>query len=133
MLSRTINAGFYGVGLPHIGVEVLIGMTNKLLMHYGCSTATGRFIQITHSFLLVELGLSFQPLQENYKKHGHLVTHSWMKMFWEKLSMFDITVIIPNSLLTYPREDDQFIMQVLLWVGYNADALRQLNRVRMLM
>ncbi len=51
--SRTIDTGFYGVGLPHVGIEALTAMTNKLLMHYGCSTATGRFVQISYSLLLV--------------------------------------------------------------------------------
>jgi hypothetical protein len=34
--SRTIDTGFYGVGLLHVGIEALITMRNKLLMHYGC-------------------------------------------------------------------------------------------------
>ncbi len=45
--SKTIDSGFYGVGLPHVGVEATIAMTNKLLMHFGCGTATGRFMQIS--------------------------------------------------------------------------------------
>ncbi len=81
--SRTIDAGFFGVGLPHLGVEALIAMANKLLMHYGCQTATGRFMQTSLSLLFVELGLSFQPLQESYKRFGFIVTHSWFKMLWE--------------------------------------------------
>jgi hypothetical protein len=64
--SRMIDSGFYRVGLPHIGIEATIAMTNKLLMHFGCSTKTGRFMQISYSLLLVELGLSFQPLQVEY-------------------------------------------------------------------
>jgi hypothetical protein len=55
--SRTIDAGFYGVGLPHLGVEVLIAMTNKLLMHYGCNTAMGKLMQKMYSLLFVEVGL----------------------------------------------------------------------------
>jgi hypothetical protein len=39
--SRTIASGFFGIGLPHLGVEALVAMSNKLLMHYGCDTATG--------------------------------------------------------------------------------------------
>jgi hypothetical protein len=31
--SRTIDVGFFGIGLPHLGVEALIAMSNKLLMH----------------------------------------------------------------------------------------------------
>ncbi len=64
--SQTIDAGFFGVGLPHLGVEALIAMTKKLLMHYGCKTATGQFMQISYLLFFVELGLSFQPLQELY-------------------------------------------------------------------
>ncbi len=37
----TIDSGFYGMGLLHLGVEALIAMSNKLLMHYGCNAATG--------------------------------------------------------------------------------------------
>jgi hypothetical protein len=62
--SRTIDAGFFGIGLPHLGVEALIAMSNKLLMHYGCQTVTGRFMQTSYSLLYVELCLLFQPLQE---------------------------------------------------------------------
>jgi hypothetical protein len=113
VMSRTIDAGFYGVGLPHVGIEALIAMTNKLLMHYRCKTATGQFMHISHSLLFVELGMSFQPLQEDYKKLGYLVTHLWMKMLWEKLSLFDMKVIIPDTSLKFPREGDRFIMQVL--------------------
>jgi hypothetical protein len=133
VMSRTIDAGFYGVGLPHFRIEALIAMTNKLLMHYGCKTATKQFMHISHSLLFVELGMSFQPLQEDYEKLGYLVTHSWMKMPWEKLSLFDMKIIIPDTLLKFPREGDQFIMQVLFQAGYGADALRRLNRVRVSM
>jgi hypothetical protein len=31
--NRTINPEFFGVGLPNLGVEALIAMSNKLLMH----------------------------------------------------------------------------------------------------
>ncbi len=93
----------------------------------------GRFMQISYSLLLVELGMSFQPLQVNYKKYSYLVTHMWMKMLWEKLSMFEMTVIIPERSWKFPREGDQFIMQVLLCAGYGTEELRRLNRVRVSM
>ncbi len=121
--SRTIDAGFFGVGLPHLRVEALIAMVNKLLMHYGCHTATGWFMQTSYSLLYVELGLLFQPLQESYHKYGHLVTHSWMKMLWEKPSMFDVHTVVADLSLKFPREGDQFIMQVLVKAGYTGEAL----------
>ncbi len=128
--SRTIDAGFFGIGLPHLGVESLIAMANLLLMYYGCQTATGRFMQASYSFLFVELGLLFQSLQEQYNKYGFLVTHLWMKMLWEKLSMFDMQVVVADQPLKFPREGDQFIMQVLIKAGYTGKILSHLNRVR---
>ncbi len=121
MGSRTIDSGFFGVGLPHIGVEATIAMTNKLLMHFGCSTATGRFMQISYSLLLMELGLSFQPLQVEYDRYNHLVTHTWMKVLWEKVSMFGLMVTTPSASGGFPREGDEYIMQVILRAGYNSD------------
>ncbi len=92
--SRTVDAGFYGVGLPHLGVKALVAMLNKLLMHYGCQPETGRFMQTSLSLLFVELGLLFQPLQKSYKQFGFLTTHSWFKMLWEKLSKFGVRVAV---------------------------------------
>ena len=94
--SRTVDAGFFGVGLPHPGIEALIAMSNKLLMHYGCHTTTGCLMQSSYSLLFVELGMSFQPLQVPYKQFRQHVTHSWMKMLWEKLSKFNVKVVMGN-------------------------------------
>ena len=88
-----------------------------------------RFMQISYSLLLVELGMLFQPLQVNYEKYSYLATHRWMKMLWEKLSMFKMKVLIPERLRMFPKEGDQFIMQVLLHAGYGTEELWQLNRV----
>jgi hypothetical protein len=51
-----MESGFFGVGLPHLGMDVLIAMSNKLLMHYGCNTMTGQFMQALHSLFSMELG-----------------------------------------------------------------------------
>ncbi len=46
--SRTVDAGFFGVRLPHLGVEALIALSNKLLMHYGCRMAAGKLMQTSY-------------------------------------------------------------------------------------
>ena len=127
---RTIAPGFFGIGLPHLGVEALVAMSNKLLMHYGCDTATGRFMRASYSLFLLELGISAQPLQEPYKKYSFLSTHSWMKMLWEKLSMFSVRTIIADGGLDNPRDGDRFLMQVFVDKGYSRETLLRLNRVR---
>jgi hypothetical protein len=86
-------------------------------------------MQTSHSLLFVELGLSFQPLQEQYEKFGYLVTHSWMKLLWETLSMFNMHVIVADQPKEFPREGNQFIMTVLINAGYANEALDRLNIV----
>ncbi len=87
-------------------------------------------MQTSLSLLFVELGLSFQPLQESYKRFGFMVTHSWFKMLWEKLSKFGMKVVVADHVIAFPREGDQFIMQVLLKQNYPNDILLCLNRVQ---
>jgi hypothetical protein len=111
-----------------LGVEALVAMSNKLLMHYGCDTATGRFMRASHSLFLLELGISTQPLQESYEKYSFLSTHSWMKMLWEKISMFGIRTIIADGGLDNPRVGDRFLMQVFIEKGYSSETLLRLNR-----
>jgi hypothetical protein len=124
------DAGFFGIGHPHLGIEALIAMTNKLLIHYGCNMATGQLMQTSYLLFFAELGLLFTPLQESYSRYGFLVTHSWIKMLWEKISMFDIKVVVSDFAQEYLRQGGQFIMQVLLRAGYAAETtLHQLNRV----
>jgi hypothetical protein len=127
--SRALDAGFFGIGLPHLGVKALVAMSNKLLMHYGCNTATGRFMRVSYHLFYLELGLSFHPMQESYQEFGHLTTHSWMKMLWEKLSLFDIKAVFADISPHFLRDGNQFLMQVLLWAGYKGETLRQLNKV----
>jgi hypothetical protein len=127
--SKTMDVGFYGIGFPHLGVKALVAMTNKLLMHYGCQTVTGRFLQTSLSLLFVEQGLSFQLLQESYEQFEFLVTHSWFKMLWKKLSKFGVRVVVANLPTEHPREGDQFIMQVLIKMGYTNKMLLCLNHV----
>jgi hypothetical protein len=54
----------------------------------------------------------------------------WMMMLWEKLSMFNMHVILADQPKEFPREGNKFIMTVLINAGYANKALGQLNIVR---
>ncbi len=86
-------------------------------------------MQTLYLLFFSELGLSFTPLQESYSHYSFLVTHSWMKMLWEKVSKFDIKIVMMAASQKFPRECDQFIMQDLAWKGYDSDALLWLNKI----
>ncbi len=51
-------------------------------------------------------------------------------MLWEKLSMFNMHVIVADQPKEFPREGNQFIMTVLINAGYANKALGRLNIVR---
>jgi hypothetical protein len=50
-----------------------------------------------------------------------------MKMLWEKVSMFGIIVTTPSASGGFPREGDEFIMQLILRAGYNFDEVKHIN------
>jgi hypothetical protein len=125
--------GSFCPGLPHPGVEALIAMTNKLLMHYGCRLALGDFMKMSYSYLTLELGVSFQPLQALYSRFSFLATHSWMKMLWEKVDKFGVTIKTARGPLAFPLRGDKFLMLVLMERGYSREIIRRLNRVRIYM
>ncbi len=128
--SRMIDAEFFCPGLPHPGIEALIAMTNKLLMHYGCRTALGDLMKTSLSYLTLELGVSFQPLQTLYSRFLCLATHSWMKMLWEEADKFGVTIETAKGTLAFPRSGDEFLMLILMERGYSRELLRRLNRVQ---
>jgi hypothetical protein len=128
--SRMVDAGFFCPGLPHPGVEALIAMTNKLLMHFGCRSALGDFMQTSYGYMTLELGVSFQPFQASYSRFAFLATHSWMKMLWEKVDKFGLTIKTSTGSLSFPRRGDRFLMLVLMERGYSQETVRRLNRVR---
>ncbi len=63
-------------------------------------------MKASYSLFFVELGISFQLLQESYSKYGFLSTHSWMKMLWEKVSMFGVKIVVADLTMEYPWEGD---------------------------
>ncbi len=128
--SRMINASFYCPGLPYLGVETLITMASKLMMHFGCNTATGNFLLTSYSYLILEIGLSSQPFQMSYDRFSFLATHSWMKMLQEKLDKFGIVVQTTESSFQFPKRGDRFLMIAFMEKGHNGKTLKRLNRVR---
>jgi len=53
---RQLDRGFFGVGLPHPGVECFVAQVNELLMHYGCSSGLGIHMQVSMELLSLKEG-----------------------------------------------------------------------------
>jgi hypothetical protein len=127
---RQLDRGFYGAGFPHPGVEATIEQSNKLLMHYRCRSALGTKLQASLELLVLDLGISFQPLQVSYAQFGKWATTSWLKRVWEKVSFFGLTIQVNNLQKRFPREGDNWLMSLFIVRGHNAKELAALNRVR---
>ena len=81
-------------------------------------------------YIVIELGCSAQPLQEDYEKYRKQVTNCWLKSVWEKCSKFGVHVNFGDTPVESPRVGDHWLMKVFEQVGYSGDELRRLNRVR---
>lgn len=128
---RDLSRGFYGAGCPHVGVECFVGQVNKLLMHYGCKSNNGLKLRLSLECLIVELGISAQPLQESFSRYGKWATWSWLTSLWEKCDKFDVRVEFSDVAISLPREGDQWIMRLFAALGFSRAELERLNRVHL--
>jgi hypothetical protein len=86
-------------------------------------------MQVSMELLLMESGISAQPLQESYVRYGKWITGTWLKSIWEKVDKFQITVEIAPLPVCPPREGDKWFMQVAMEAGVtDPNEQRILNR-----
>ncbi len=126
---QQLDRGFYGIGCPHPGVEYFLAQINKLLVHYGCISGLGIQMQVSMELLITELDISSQPLQESYAKYGKWITHSWLKLIWEKVDKFNVTIEIVTMPIDPSWEGDKWFMQAAMEAGVtNPIELVKLNK-----
>jgi hypothetical protein len=88
-------------------------------------------MQVSLELLITELGISSQPFQESYGKYGKWITHSWLKLIWEKADKFHVTIEIANLPIEPPREGDKWFMQAAMEAGIKDPIeLKKLNKYR---
>jgi hypothetical protein len=128
---RQLDQGFFGIGCSHPGVECLVAQLTKLLVHYGCRSGVGIQMQVSTEVMLTELGLLPQPFQESFVNHGKWVTNTWLKLIWEKVDKFNITVEIAPLPISPPCEGDKWLMKAVIKTGVtNLKELVKINRFR---
>jgi hypothetical protein len=74
--------------------------------------------------------MSFQPFLLSYANFGHMVTTSWLKRVWETLDRFKFSVTVHNLQSIFPQDGDDWLMARFIRLGYGAEDLLILNRVR---
>ncbi len=129
-MVRQLDRDFFGVSCPHPAIECLALQTTKMLTHYGCETAVGCLLQPSVALLILELGMGSQPFTVDFLKCRAWVTDSWVKSLWEKVFIFGITLEEGHLKICPPREWDEWIMPMLVQLGYTALELLRLNQVK---
>ena len=127
---RQLSKGFFGVGCPHVGIECLIGQVQKLLMHFGCASNVGMKMRVSLEQLIVEVGVSNQPLQENFERFRSRVTWCWLVSLWEKCTKYGVKVTFNDCGLKLPRERDKWLRSEFERIGCTGSVLDRLERVR---
>ncbi len=127
---RQLPAGFYGIGLPHPGIEATVAALNLFLQHYGSPTLLGRQLQASYEAFALELGLSNTPFQESFGKYSGHCTSSWVRSLWERCWLFQIRLVVNNTALSPPRERDMFFMAALPRHSFTPGELLAINRIR---
>ena len=98
-------------------MECFVAQVTKLLVHYGCRSSVGLMMLASMELMIVELGLSNQPLGKLFGKYHNRITHSWLRLIWEKISLFNVTIEIIPIPIGPPRENDKWFMQAIEEVG----------------
>jgi hypothetical protein len=91
----------------------------------------GCLLQPSVALLILELGMmGSQPFTVDFLKCGAWVMESWFKSLWEKVFIFGITLEGGRLKICPPREWYEWIMPMLVQLGYTATELLRLNQVR---
>jgi hypothetical protein len=79
-----MDRGFYGCGFLHPSIECFIAQLNKLLTNYGCNSGLGIHMQTSMELMIIEAGVFFSTFDMPYQRYSKWVTHSWLRLVWEK-------------------------------------------------
>ena len=67
--------------------------------------------------MVLEMGVSAQPLQQSYSEYSDWVTHSWFNSLWEKLDLLNVLVEFHDPPVKMGRDRDKWLMLELKLLG----------------
>ena len=85
-------------------------------------------MKILLDYMILEMVISLQILQESYQKYELWMTPRCLKYLWEECDWFDVMVEFNYTPLELPRFGDKFLMREFLRCVFSVDDLRRLNR-----
>jgi hypothetical protein len=114
---RYLHSTFGGVGLLSLSTEATICRINLFLQHWDMPTPLGKMLRASMELLQLEIGCRGCPLLEQYHPIGPIVTHCWMKSFWEVLDEYKLQLKMEYPEMEFPRSNDRLIMAIAVTLG----------------
>jgi hypothetical protein len=124
---RYLDAGFYGVGFPHWGIESIVESTNKMMTHVGAKTMLGTQYQMSLELLILELGLTANPFSLDFEKYNSWATDCGWKEIWSNMCRFGFDLSVNTVDLSPPRERDSWFMRAIEDAGFSPEECRIIN------
>lgn len=128
---RYLHSTFGGVGLLSLSTEAAICRVNLFVQHWDMPTPLGQLLRASMELLQLEAGCVGFPLAESFQSIGHIITHSWLKSFWEVVSKYKLQIVVNYPALALPRSNDRTIMGIALLMGFGGEDLLRINRCRL--
>jgi hypothetical protein len=127
---RMIHTTFGGFGLFDLSTEQLISRVNMFFQHYHVSTNLSKKLDSSLGYLQLQVRMPHNPFTQDYSRWGGLTPLSWVKMLWDSLHHFNVTLYMPFPTIEPPRERDQAIMEIILSQNLDFTDIIRINRCR---
>jgi hypothetical protein len=89
-------------------------------------------LQTSMEALQLEIGCVGCPLQKPFHPMGPLMTHCWLKSFWEVVDRYHLTLELDYKDIPIPRENNATITSIAIGHGFGGDDLLSITRCRLL-
>jgi hypothetical protein len=89
---RKIHTTFGLFRLFNLVSEQLISRVDMFFQHYHVSTNLSKKLNASLGYLQLQVGMPQNPFSQDYSRWGKLALLSWVKMLWQSLHYFDITL-----------------------------------------
>jgi len=101
-----------GLNFPHVFTEQGIQQISKMLTHGDTGSPTSQWLMLTLEQAQLEVGIRVPLLEASFEQYGFLCTDCWIKVLWQFVSTYDISLTDRNY-KTPPlqRVGDEFIME----------------------
>jgi len=105
-----------GLGLPNMSLEKLATSLQYLQKHWGSTTECYTTLHCAYELTQIEVGLFGNFLTRSYKKFGRLATHSWFKVLWKYLDLFNVQLQLCDVSIPQVLERDCILMEEVIMI-----------------